>query len=181
MPKENGYFQHCLELVAKKANFDPVSQWTDYNYILLSEEIFAESGMKINRNTLKMLYGKSIINDYKPDAELLNGFSKYLGFESWTDFQQSVEIESLKGPKYISTGSAFPFLTTPTPDFEALEEEKEEEAEEKPSYRWLAGFFMALIILGAFVYWKSRPGKTSDMQKIQKFLTFSFSGKGKGF
>jgi hypothetical protein len=152
MPKENGYFQYCLELVAKKANLDPVSQWTNGNYILLSEELFAESGHRIHRNTLKMLYGKSIIKDYEPDAEILNAFAKYLGFEHYRDFRNSAKLESLIGPQYVSTGSAFPFLTTPLP---VLENEETEE-EEKPSYRWLVAFFMLIIILSAFIYWKTK-------------------------
>ena len=154
MPKENGYFQYCLELVARKANPDPVSQWTDGNYILLSKEILSESGHRIHRNTLKMLYGKSIINDFEPNPEILDAFSKYLGFENWIQFSKSAELESLTGPQYVSTGSAFPFLTTPIPSLSEFEEDEEDE--EKPSYRWLVGFFMLLILLAAFFYWKSK-------------------------
>jgi len=156
MLKENGYFQYCLELVAKKANSDPVSQWTDGNYILLSEELFAESGHRIHRNTLKMLYGKSIIKDYEPDEELQNAFAKYLGFETWFDFRNSAKLESLSGPQYVANGSAFPFLTTPSPITENELKEEEEEEEEKPSYRWLVAFFMLIIILAAFFYWKPK-------------------------
>jgi hypothetical protein len=118
---------------------------------LLSESIFVETGYRIHRNTLKMLYGKSFSSDIKPDPELQNAFASYLGFENWKDFTKNAELESLTGPQYFQSGSAFPFLTTPIP---MVSEIKNEELG-KPSYRWLAVFFMLLIILCAFFYWKS--------------------------
>ena len=151
MPKENGYFQYCLELVAKKAHNETVSEWTDGNFILLSESIFVETGYRIHRNTLKMLYGKSFSTDIKPEPELQNALAYYLGFENWKDFTKNAELESLTGPQYFQTGSAFPFLTTPIP----MSSEIKSEELEKPSYRWLAVFFMLLIILFAFFYWRS--------------------------
>jgi len=171
MPKENGYFQYCLELVAKKANLEPVSQWTDGNYILLSEELFAESGHRIHRNTLKMLYGKSIIKDYEPDVEIQNAFANYLGFGNWLDFRNSAKLESLSGPQYVATGSAFPFLTTPLP---VLEKEEDEPQEGKTSYRWLAAFFMLIILLIAFVYWKTKiEQETLNNSKAKSKYSFT--------
>ena len=174
MPKENGYFQYCLELVAKKANPDPVSQWTDGNYILLSEELFAESGFRIHRNILKMLYGKSIIKDYEPTEEIQNAFAKYLGFDNWFDFRNSAKLESLSGPQYVATGSAFPFLTTPSP---VIENEEDENEEVKPSYRWLVAFFMLIIILVAFVYWKTKRKQETWHNPKSKYSVKSLGAK----
>jgi hypothetical protein len=100
-----------------------------------------------------MLYGKSIIKDYQPDEYIQNAFARYLGFENWIEFRNSAKLQSLSGPQYVSTGSAFPFLTTPVP---VLENEEIEDIEEKPSYRWLVAFFMLIIILVAFFYWKTK-------------------------
>jgi hypothetical protein len=163
---EKELIQNCLECVAQKASRDSVADWTDGNFIELSEAIQAQTGVLIHRNTLKRLFGKMRAGeDLRPQKETRNALARYAGFEDWGAFVLQSEKQKALAPV----------------EEESLEEEREGDfPAEHPNLsmrgdsqsNWMVGIVMLLLMIAAVFYWKSKPHK----RPAEKFNRTAASG-----
>jgi hypothetical protein len=168
--QEKEHLQDCLDYVAARASRYSVADWTDGNFIELSEDIQKETGILIHRNTLKSLFGKVQAGaETRPQKDTRNALAKYAGFEDWGQFVTQNELRKLeivrietereKSKPEISLG------------------EQQEEGNANPNFRgdstsnWMVGIVMLLIMVGAFYYWKTKTGnKAKAMYPTSQIL-----------
>ena len=162
--QERDILSYCLELVAAKASADPVKDWTDGNFIELSEAILDETGILISRNTLKRLYGKmKTSEEYKPQKETKNALANFAGFPSWSAFKASLNLAEIGGSTYVPNNPVFPSLENPN-FLQTIEEEKKVQ---KSSYRWLLVFFLLLVGLILVGYWQNSTKEAQNSTSSQ--------------
>ncbi|MFW5773728.1 MAG: hypothetical protein ACOCWD_03515 [Tangfeifania sp.] len=85
--KKEDYLYDCITAVINKLEWGSVENWGDRDYILLSDLLYQNSGLKISKNTLKNLFknaGKD--KDYYPQQATRDALCVFLGYENWNDF-----------------------------------------------------------------------------------------------
>ena len=90
---ETIYLERCRELIAEKLGWTSIREWRNYEFNLLSEQIFNSTGVQLSSTTLKRLFGK-IKYDHVPSSATLNTLARFLEYENWMNFKSA----SLVGP-----------------------------------------------------------------------------------
>jgi hypothetical protein len=154
--QEKEHLQDCLDFVAARASRHSVADWTDGNFIDLSEDIQKETGILIHRNTLKRLFGKVQAGaESRPQKETRNALARYAGFEDWGQF---VTQNELRKGEIVEIETE---RERSKPEI-SQEDQEEEEGNPNPHFRgdstsnWMVGIVMLLIMVGAFYYWKTK-------------------------
>ena len=158
--QEKEHLQDCLDFVAARANRHSVADWTDGNFIELSEDIQNETGIIIHRNTLKRLFGKVQTGaETRPQKDTRNALARYAGFEDWGQFVAQNELRKLEIVRFETESE--------TRKPEISQGKTEEEGNPNPNYRgdstsnWMVGIVMLLIMVGAFYFWKKKSVSNS--------------------
>ena len=169
--QEKEHLQDCLDYVAARASRHSVADWTDGNFIELSEDIQKETGILIHRNTLKRLFGKvQAGEESRPQKDTRNALALYAGFEDWGQFVVQneirkqeilrIEIEREKSKPEISTQKIEEYGNT-NPNFRG-----------DSTSNWMVGIVMLLIMVGAFYYWKTKSVNKSKAMYPTTSQTF---------
>jgi hypothetical protein len=92
---EVDFLQIWVDKVAELKNWPPANEWSNHQFQILSEEISNKSGILISRNTLRKLV-THLSQGYKhsPRTATKDAFAQYIGFDSWRQFEKSVEQQS---------------------------------------------------------------------------------------
>ena len=85
------YLQRCREMIEKKLNWRPASEWRNYEFAELSEKIMEATGVNLSSTTLKRLFGK-IKYESLPSSATLNTLAGYIGFSNWMEFKSKTTI-----------------------------------------------------------------------------------------
>lgn len=155
---ESQLLLRCLEKVARKATTRPVSEWTDSNFIELSEAISLETGVSLSRVVLKRLYGKSRREEgYRPSKETRDALARYAGYAHWEELAKT-EMNSVR--QILESRSQPPeprrFVPTGKP------------GNGDRSIRWAVGLAMLGLLLLGLLYWKKR--EKTDRASVPSFL-----------
>lgn len=76
------------KLYEDKTGWGDSSQWTNQDFIILSERIQEYTGVPISHVTLKRLWGK-VKYDSLPNTHTLDTLVQYLGYNSWREFKSN--------------------------------------------------------------------------------------------
>ena len=75
-------------LLGKKEN------WTDREFNSISEKIYSVTACKLSKDTLKRIFGRVIVpGNYIPQKDTLDAIVRYLGYDNWYSFEQSMDNE----------------------------------------------------------------------------------------
>jgi hypothetical protein len=83
--------ENCKRLIENKLGWGSSEHWTNQDFDLLSEKIFAATGVALSQTTLKRIWGK-VKYDSAPAVTTLNTLANFIGFENWRDFRQKQAI-----------------------------------------------------------------------------------------
>jgi hypothetical protein len=87
MRKNSDYIEDCLQQIGKKFGWGDFSEWTNYNFDILSQEIQNETGIAISSRTLRRLVNNKA--KYSPQHATKNALARYLGYDNWGHYLQS--------------------------------------------------------------------------------------------
>ncbi len=87
MKKNLDHIDDCLRQIAQKYGWGDYSEWTNYNFDVLSLDIQKETGIAISSRTLRRLANKRL--KYSPQPATKNALAKYLGYQNWEDLLKS--------------------------------------------------------------------------------------------
>lgn len=78
---------HCCQLIADKYGKSDSAEWTNGDFIRLSNTLYKKTQVQISPNTLKRIFGK-IKTDarYYPQRATRDALVRYLGFADWDTF-----------------------------------------------------------------------------------------------
>ena len=170
--QEKEILQNCLEYVAIKASRSSVSDWTDGNFIELSEAIKEETGILIHRNTLKKLFGKMRAGEEsRPQKETRNALAQYVGFKDWLGFtihfenqqNNNVVVDELKNEVFDPKENGITQIDT-----------SELAMRGDSTNNWIFGIIMLIIMILAVFYWKSKANKIGKDSTISTQVNVNY-------
>ncbi|MBK8505767.1 MAG: hypothetical protein IPL46_28360 [Saprospiraceae bacterium] len=85
MDNQINYLALCRHQIESKLQWADSDHWRHQEFLLLSDKIFAKSGVSLSVNTLKRLWGK-LIYEHSPNAATLNALANFLDCENWMEF-----------------------------------------------------------------------------------------------
>ena len=85
--------ENCKQLIEEKLGWGSSEHWTNQDFDLLSEKIYAVTGVALSQTTLKRIWGK-VKYDSAPTVTTLNTLAKFVGFDNWRDFRQKQTIHT---------------------------------------------------------------------------------------
>ncbi|UPK72697.1 hypothetical protein [Chitinophaga filiformis] len=112
---ETDYIQRCLQLVERRFDRGPNSEWSSYDFEKLSDAIQEATGVVLSITTLKRLWGKLSYTN-TPAVTTLNTLARYAGYEDWGTFRRKLPAErATPVTRVAAAGQA----TDPTDQFAA--------------------------------------------------------------
>ncbi|MCU1617831.1 MAG: hypothetical protein JWO98_5371, partial [Frankiales bacterium] len=82
--KKHEYLVKCTRLIEDKLQWGNSSDWIDFNFSRLSEQIFEASKISISVRTLKRIFKSD--DHYEPQIATKNALVHFLGYRDWTHF-----------------------------------------------------------------------------------------------
>ena len=73
------------KLFEEKTGWGDSTNWTNQDFLQLSELIRDQTGVTLSHVTLKRVWGK-VKYDSLPNTHTLNTLAQFLGFDNWRDF-----------------------------------------------------------------------------------------------
>lgn len=174
--QEKKHLQDCLDYVAARASRHSVADWTDGNFIELSEDIQKETGILIHRNTLKRLFGKvQAGTENRPQKDTRNALARYAGFEDWTQFISQNTLRLSELPKTTE-----PEQISSSMDSEPGSDKSSSNYKADRTSNWMVGIVMLIIIIGTFYYWKTKVRNLKPVSSVSQ-THISISGRDSFF
>src|SRR6201996_3802004 len=85
MHSDEYYIEKTKKLFEVATGWGDSSDWTNQDFVVLSEKIQEKTGVALSHVTLKRVWGK-VKYDSLPNTHTLNTLVQFLGYESWRDF-----------------------------------------------------------------------------------------------
>src|SRR6185312_15451423 len=101
MPTEEILIRQVKRLFEKKTGRGESDQWSNQDFLQLSEMIREQTGVTISHVTLKRIWGK-VRYESLPNTHTLNTLVQFVGYDSWRDF--SVRNAGLLSPTPSANG-----------------------------------------------------------------------------
>ena len=86
MPVEDSLIEDAKNQIETRMGWGSSRNWTNQDYIALSEQIQQQTGVPISHVTLKRIWGK-VKYDSLPNTHTLDTLVQFLGFNNWRDFK----------------------------------------------------------------------------------------------
>ncbi len=83
----------CLSQIEDSLGWGSSLYWKNSDFEVLSEKIFQRTGVTLSTSTLRRLWGK-VKYDSEPQVSTLNALARFLGYESFRDFNDSIRKEA---------------------------------------------------------------------------------------
>ncbi len=97
-----------LEAVENNLGRGKGTDWTNYDFELLSEDIFGKTGKQLSVSTLKRVWNRTSTNN-QPSVSTLNILAEYTGFADWTKFsiahRSSTKVDFKPGMRRLAVGA----------------------------------------------------------------------------
>jgi hypothetical protein len=142
MHTDDSLIRQVKKMFEEKTGWGNCEDWTNQDFLQLSELIREQTGITISHVTLKRVWGK-VKYDSLPNTHTLNTLAQFLGFDNWRDLAaknpSAPEIPAAKIPTVHTRSFADAQPTTPA----------ETSAETTPNRRrtWLSAIPLLVILL----------------------------------
>jgi len=147
------------KLIEEKLAWGDSKDWTNQDFLELSEKIRDNINESVSHSTLKRIWGK-VRNDSLPNMYTLNTLAQFAGYENWRNFKS-------KNDNDLPTAAI-------TADTSAINHQTEVISIAKTKSKilnrivFVAGVIFFITIIAIFVYWKKNKIDPAD---------YSFSSK----
>jgi hypothetical protein len=78
--------EKTLELFESNTGWGDSDEWTNQDFVILSEKIQERTGVALSHVTLKRVWGK-VKYDSLPNTHTLDTMVQFLGYENWREFK----------------------------------------------------------------------------------------------
>src|ERR1700679_1922619 len=78
--------EKTIELYESNTGWGDSNDWTNQDFVILSEKIQERTGVALSHVTLKRIWGK-VKYDSLPNTHTLDTLVQFLGYENWRDFK----------------------------------------------------------------------------------------------
>lgn len=150
MPIDQSVLKKCLAQIEEILGWGDSQYWKNSDFELLGEKIFNKTGVSLSKSTLRRLWGK-VKYESEPQISTLNALAKFIGYESFRDFSDSVSKEIQREPTEPENREDVP-----------LQIENESRRSSKQLFILLSIAFFITAILVGWVVLDQKPGKTFE-------------------
>jgi hypothetical protein len=85
MPAENNFIEKLRNLIEESVSWGRSDDWTNQDFVALSEKIQDKTGAAVSHVTLKRIWGK-VKYQSLPNTHTLNTLAQFVGYENWRSF-----------------------------------------------------------------------------------------------
>jgi len=78
--------EKTIKLYESNTGWGDSDEWTNQDFVILSEKIQERTGAPLSHVTLKRIWGK-VKYDSLPNTHTLNTLVQFLGYENWREFR----------------------------------------------------------------------------------------------
>jgi len=96
--------EKTIKLYESNTGWGDSNEWTNQDFVMLSEKIQERTGVALSHVTLKRIWGK-VKYDSLPSTHTLDTLVQFLGYESWRDFRSRNGNGTANGAVVIQTSS----------------------------------------------------------------------------
>jgi hypothetical protein len=86
MLTDEGFIEKAKAQVESRTGWGDSGDWTNQDFVALSEKIHDQTGVTLSHVTLKRIWGK-VKYDSLPNTHTLNTLARYAGYENWREFK----------------------------------------------------------------------------------------------
>ena len=86
MQTDEFLIEQTIKLFESNTGWGDSSEWTNQDFVILSEKIQERTGVALSHVTLKRVWGK-VKYDSLPNTHTLDTLVQFLGYENWRDFK----------------------------------------------------------------------------------------------
>src|SRR5476651_2204064 len=86
MSTDEFLIEKTIELYESQTGWGDSTDWTNQDFVILSEKIQERTGVALSHVTLKRVWGK-VKYDSLPNTHTLDTLVKFSGYENWRDFK----------------------------------------------------------------------------------------------
>lgn len=167
MSADETYIDRARTLIESRMGWGNSDQWTNQDFLALSEKIREQTGVTLSHVTLKRIWGK-VRYDSLPNPHTLDTLARFAGYANWRDLKLSVPVSpsltagspgSLPSP----TGSGTPGTTRRPPLA-------------RKRLLLIAGIFSLLIVLVCIIALRPKKERRSGIVDLNP-ADYSFSSK----
>src|SRR6185436_6193715 len=79
------YVSTCLQRIEAKLGWGNSSDWTNYDFSKLSDDVHSRTHVRLSITTLKRIWGK-VKYENAPTLTTLSTLAQFAGYEDWRDF-----------------------------------------------------------------------------------------------
>ena len=94
MSSDEAYISKARALIESRTGWGNSDQWTNQDFLALSEKIREQTGVTLSHVTLKRIWGK-VRYDSLPNPHTLDTLARFAGYEHWRDFKLSAAVSPL--------------------------------------------------------------------------------------
>ena len=84
MQTDENLIRQVKKMFEEKTGWGNCEEWTNQDFLQLSELIRDQTGITISHVTLKRIWGK-VKYDSLPNTHTLNTLAQFLGYDNWRD------------------------------------------------------------------------------------------------
>ncbi len=90
MSTDEVYISKARALIESRIGWGKSDQWTNQDFLALSEKIREQTGVTLSHVTLKRIWGK-VRYDSLPNPHTLDTLARFAGYENWRDLKLSTQ------------------------------------------------------------------------------------------
>ena len=102
--------EKTIKLYESNTGWGDSGEWTNQDFVILSEKIQQRTGVSLSHVTLKRIWGK-VKYDSLPSTHTLNTLVQFLGYECWRDFRSrngagtvsAITVRQINGNSHADT------------------------------------------------------------------------------
>ncbi len=160
--ESSDFFQHldiCCQKIAQQVGEKQISDWTNGDYVKLSDLLAKKTKIQLSESTLKRIFGKARISDrYYPQKATRDALAQFVGYRDWAEFE------------FGNDNAANQHLTPPK-TLENISDAKP--GKNREAWLMLAAFVGLALILILIVL---KPAAYSDMVRKVKLVCINPTG-----
>src|ERR1700743_719819 len=100
MHNDEFYIEKTKKLFEINTGWGDSSDWTNQDFVILSEKIQEKTGIALSHVTLKRVWGK-VKYDSLPNTHTLDTLVQFLGYENWRAFKSQNGNGVSKSPEPV--------------------------------------------------------------------------------
>jgi hypothetical protein len=107
MKTELDYIRDCLNKSGRTFGWEDFSNWTNYNFEVLSDDILEKTGIAISSRTLRRLANAK--SNHNPQTATKNALANYIGYQNWEHLM--LQNQPLNQPEKLNSSQYNSFIT----------------------------------------------------------------------